>query len=154
MVALPQLCEVSYLVSTMAEPISLASGLITLTVFALKAGKSLHHAVESFQTNKRTIRELKEELEALDEVLQSLQQAAADYEAELAGLKLPLLRCGKACSEFETVIDKCTTNSGRSRTGFRDWTKLTYMGDDISRFKLMLAGYKATISIALGGATL
>ncbi|EDN06866.1 predicted protein [Histoplasma mississippiense (nom. inval.)] len=126
----------------MAEPVSLASGIITL------AGRS-----RSFRSTKRVVRELKEELESLDGVLQSLQQAVVAYGDELAGLNLPLLRCGKACREFEDVINKCVTHSAGSKTSFRDWAKLTYMGEDIGRFRLMLAGYKSTINIALGDAT-
>ncbi len=138
----------------MADPISIASGLLALAAFALQATKSLYQAVESFQSNRRTIRELREELEALDGVLQSLHQAAANNNADLTGLKLPLFRCGKACRDFEAVIIKCTAHSGGSRTSFRDWAKLKYMGDDVVGFKNMLAGYKATISIALGDANL
>lgn len=138
----------------MADPISIASGLLALATFALQSSKSLYQAVESFQSNGRTIRELREELEALDGVLQSLYQAAAKSNSDLTGLKLPLFRCGKACRDFEAMIIKCTAHSGGSRTSFRDWAKLKYMGDDIIGFKNMLAGYKSTISIALGDANL
>jgi hypothetical protein len=138
----------------MAEPIGIASGLVALATFALTSSISLYQAVDSFQSNKRIIRELKEELEALDGVLKSLQQAAVDNGTDLTSLNLPLFRCGKACKEFEAVMIKCTAHSGGSRTSFRDWAKLTYMGGDIAGFKSMLGGYKSTISIALGDANL
>ena len=35
-----------------------------------------------------------------------------------------------------------------------DWARLQYMGGGIANLKATLAGYKVTISIALGGATL
>jgi len=138
----------------MAEAIGLASGLLALAVFAFQSSVSLRHAVDSFQSQKKVIRELKEELEALNGVLQSLQQAAADNSENLSGLNLPLFRCGKACKDFEEVIIKCVAHSGGSRTSFRDWAKLKYMGDDIAGFKDMLAGYKSTINIALADANL
>jgi Fungal N-terminal domain of STAND proteins len=138
----------------MAEPIGIASGLLALASFAFQSSISLYRVVESFKSNKKIIRELKDELEALDGVLHSLQQATANSVIDLPALKLPLLRCGQACQEFETVIFKCTAHSDRPRTSFRDWAKLTYMGDDILGFKNMLAGYKATIGIALGDANL
>lgn len=138
----------------MAEPISLASGLLTLAVFAFQGSRSLYITVESFQTSRRAIRDLKEELEALNETLQSLQETIADDGAELEGLKLPLLRCGKACRDFEEIINKCVKHSGTERTSFRDWAKFMYMGEDIARFKATLGGYKDTICIAIGGATL
>jgi hypothetical protein len=138
----------------MAETIGIASGLLTLAGFALGSSKSLYQTVKSFQNNQRTIRELREELEALNGVLQSLHQTVANTNADLTSLKLPLFRCGKACKEFEAVISKCTAHSDGSRKSFRDWAKLKYMGDDIVGFKNMLAGYKSTVSIALGDANL
>ena len=141
-------------IRTMAEPIGIASGLVALATFAFQSSVSLCGVIASFQSNKKIIRELKEELEALDGVLQSLRQATANNVIDLPALILPLLRCGQACQEFEAVIVKCTAHSNGSRTSFRDWAKLTYMGDDIAGFKDMLAGYKSTISIALGDANL
>lgn len=35
------------------------------------------------------------------------------------------------------------------RTNFRDWARLKYIGVDIDGFRRLLAGYKATINIAL-----
>jgi hypothetical protein len=138
----------------MAEPIGIASGLVALASFAFQSSLSLYRAVDSFQSNKRIIRELREELEALEGVLKSLQEATAENAVDLPALNLPLLRCGQACREFEALIAKCTTHSGGSKTSMRDWAKLTYMGDDIVGFKNMWAGYKATINIALGDANM
>jgi hypothetical protein len=138
----------------MAEPIGIASGLLALTTFAFTSSVSLYQAIESFRSNQRTVRELKEELGALKGVLQSLQEAADNNNTHLEALKPPLLCCGNACKDFEALIIKCTKHSGGSRTSFRDWAKLQYMGNDITGFKNMLAGYKSTISIALGDANL
>lgn len=141
----------------MAEPISLASGIVALATFAFKSSVSLYQVVESFQNNQRTMRRLKEEVESLNGVLLSLQKVTAGNSADLDGLKglnLPLLRCGTACKDFEAEIIKCTAHCSGSRTSFRDWAKLKYMGDDIAGFKNMLAGYKSTIIIALGDANL
>ncbi|RFU29622.1 hypothetical protein B7463_g6721, partial [Scytalidium lignicola] len=138
----------------MAEPIGVASGLLALAVFAFQSSRQLYQLVESFQNNQRAVRELREELEALSEVLQSVQETVASTDVDLATLKLPLLRCGKACKEFEAVIVTCAAHSSGSRTSFRDWAKLKYMGDGIVGFKNMLAGYKSTIMIALGNANI
>jgi hypothetical protein len=133
----------------MADP---ASAILTLVVFAFQSSKSLYEAVSSFQTNQRNVRELNEELEALNEVLESLRQAAATMDIDFSSLELPLRRCGRACEDFKGVIEKCTEHSGGSRTSFRDWARLRYMGDDITGFKNVLASYKSTIIIALGDA--
>jgi hypothetical protein len=73
---------------------------------------------------------------------------------DVSALGLPLLRCGKACGEFEEELRKYSSRSSSSRTSFRDWAKLRYMGDGIDDFRQLLAGYKSTISIALTDANL
>lgn len=138
----------------MADPLSITSSIIALAGFALQTSKVLYTLVDSFKTNRRSIRELREELESLQQVLESLKQLATENEQDLESLKLPLYRCGKICEEFAEVIEKCTAHSQESRTSFRDWTKLQYKGDDITKFKLKLGEYKATISISLASATL
>jgi len=90
----------------------MTSGLLTLVVFAAQSSQLLYQAVASFRSSQRTIRELKEELEALDKVLQSLQRTVTDANIDVTSLKLPLLRCGKACVDFEVVIANCTKHSG------------------------------------------
>ena len=139
--------------SEMAEPVGLASGLITLVGFTLQCSKSLYQAVGSFQSHQRTIRDLRDELQSLNGVLQSLLEVADSPNTSLSSLKLPLLRCGKACKDFEDVIARCAGRS-ESRTSFRDWAKLRYMGDGVESFRHMLAGYKSTIAIALGDANM
>lgn len=44
--------------------------------------------------------------------------------------------------------------SGEPRTGFWDWTKLNYMGHDMTGFKNMLAAYKSTFSVVIADAKL
>lgn len=138
----------------MADPISVTSGLLTLVTFGLKASTSLYQTIKGYNSHQRNVRELREELEALTSVLESLSQAVADADADFVALKIPLHRCGNACKDFEAIILKSAERSGDSRTSFRDWARLKYMGDDITGFKNMLAGYKATITIALCNANL
>lgn len=138
----------------MADPLSIASGILTLTVFAFESSRVLYQTVASLQHNQRTVRQLKEELEALSGALEALQETITNTDVDLSILRLPLLRCGKACEDFEALIVKCTAHSGGSKTSFRDWARLRYMGDDIVGFKNMLAGYKSTIIIALGDANM
>lgn len=138
----------------MADPISLASGLLTLVTFGIKSSSSLYQTIKDFNSHQRNVRELKEELEALGEVLRSLNQMAVDPALDFTPLKLPLLRCGNACKDFEAAIVKCAEHSNGPRTSFRDWARLKYMGDDITGFKNMLAGYKSTVTIALCDANL
>lgn len=139
----------------MAEPIGLASGLLGLATFAFKSSIALYNTVRSFQSHPKHVRDLIEELEALSGVLRSLRETVSTIaNADLSALDIPLQRCGNACEEFEQEIRKCSSRSGGTRTSFRDWAKLRYMGDDINGFRLLLAGYKSTIHIALTDANL
>ncbi|KAH8688862.1 hypothetical protein BGW36DRAFT_352992 [Talaromyces proteolyticus] len=137
----------------MADPLSVTASVVALAGFAFQTSKSLYQAVESFKSSKRAIRELRDEVESLTGVLETLTQIAVEYEDQLKSLKLPLLRCGKACREFEETINKCVAHAGGQRTSFRDWARLQYMGGDIADLKTTLAGYKSTINVAIGGAT-
>jgi hypothetical protein len=139
----------------MAEPISLASGLLALTTFALQSSIALYKTVQSFQSHPQRVRDLTEELEALTGVLGPLTETiSATTDVDLSALDLPLLRCGNACKEFEQEIMKCSSRSLGGRKSFRDWAKLRYMGEDIDSFRRLLAGYKLTINIALTDANL
>lgn len=138
----------------MADPISLASGILALTTFTMQSTKILYEVIESYRNNSRTVRELKEELEALEAVLGSLMTLPNDEQIGLSVLKLPLLRCGEACRDLADTIEKCTTRSGGDRASFRDWFKLTYRGRDIASFRNVIAAYKSTIAIALADANM
>lgn len=138
----------------MAEPIGIASGLITFVAFALKASTSLYEAIDSFKSTQRVIRELKTELSELRTVLHSLEETSRSSSVKLDALAVPLQRCGKTCEEFEKVISKCTAHSGGSRERFRDWAKIRYMGNSIEGFRGTIAVYKSTIIIALGDANM
>jgi hypothetical protein len=139
----------------MAEPIGLASGLLALAGFAFQASITLYQTVQSFKFHPKQLRDLNDELQALTGVLGSLTETvSASTDVDLSALDLPLLRCGNACKEFEREILKCSSRSGGSRTSFRDWAKLRYMGDNIDGFRQLLAGYKSTINIALADASL
>lgn len=129
----------------------MSSGVPTLLIAAIQAGKTLHETIQSFRNFERTIRDLRSELESLIDVLENLKSVVVTDEGPIVSmLKLPVLNCHQTCQEFNAVIIKCTKHSASSRTSFRDWAQVRYMGGDIRDFKDMLAGYKSTIAIALG----
>ena len=139
----------------MAETIGVASGVVALATSAFQASITLHSTIQSFQLHHKRVRDLIEELEALNGVLGPLNETLNTATGiDLSALDLPLLRCGNACKEFREELLKCSSRSDGIRTSFRDWAKLRYMGDDIDGFRRLLAGYKSTINIALTDATL
>lgn len=139
----------------MAEAIGVVSGLLTLASFAFQSSTELYQMIQSFRSHPKDVRDLEEELEALCGVLAQLTDTInATTELDLSSLDLPLRRCGNACKEFKQELEKCSSRSSASRTSFRDWAKLKYMGENIDNFRRLLAGYKITICIALADANL
>jgi hypothetical protein len=138
----------------MEDQISVTCPLITLTGFAAQASESLYQTIKRFPNSKRAARELRDEAQALLQELEGLKHLAVDYEQELSALKLPLLQCGVTCNGLSDRIDQSVKHSEASRTRLEDWTRLQYLGEGIVNYKNVLANYKATINIALGGVTL
>ncbi|OQD67111.1 hypothetical protein PENDEC_c046G04162 [Penicillium decumbens] len=132
------------------------AGSLALANFALKCSVALQETANGYKTNSKIVRDLREELESLNEVLRILSTTINTKKdaAEFAVLEIPLWRCGKACQDLEESIIKYTWKLGDGNMSPRDWARITYMGEDIDGFRQMVAGYKSTITIALGGARL
>lgn len=125
-----------------ANPISTASGLLALVHFAHQNQILLYQTVKTLHSKTNNVHELREELEALDTVLRSLEyEIVRNTNTELSSLDVALLRCGKDCIGFQAEIVKGTAT-------FQDLAKITYMGIDVIRFKDMLRGYKSTFFVA------
>ncbi|KAL2845936.1 hypothetical protein BJY01DRAFT_213790 [Aspergillus pseudoustus] len=133
----------------MAEALGAASAITTFVTLAFQATVVLYQTVKSIGSRERIIRELREELHDLTEVLQTLNELAGYTDIDLTALEGPLERCAGACKDFNVLVVECTQHSSEERYSKRDWLKIQYMGEDISGFKNMLAGYKSTITIAL-----
>ncbi|KAL3462748.1 hypothetical protein BJX64DRAFT_258536 [Aspergillus heterothallicus] len=133
----------------MAEALGAASAITTFVALAVQATTILCQTVESLKTREKLIRELREELQDLKDVLSTLRDLIGSSDIDLTALERPLKRCTGACTEFNAVIVKCTQHSSEERYSKRDWLRIRYMDDDISGFRNMLAGYKSTITIAL-----
>lgn len=133
----------------MSDPISAAAGILALITFGVQATSSLFQTIKDFKRATSTVRQLSEELDALRTVLQSLKETIEETDSDFVDLKIPLSQCAKACQNFESLIARNAGISARAKATFQDWAKLKYHGDDINGFKETIAGYKATISIAL-----
>lgn len=138
----------------MAEVVGSLSAVASLLALTLQSSITLYQTIQSLQSRDKTIRELRQELEALQHVLQALGESFSNSEVDLIALEQPLRRCKDACSDFNSLLAKCTSHSTEERSSKRDWLKLKYLGEDIAGFKDMLACYKSTISIALAYANL
>lgn len=135
----------------MAEAVGLASGLITLIVFAYKTSKSLHEAVSSFKSQHQTIKDVLADLDSLVTVLATIHEQAQRSQEEvtsLESLREPLNCCATTCKEMREMLDACTSHSKDGQTSVRDWLKMRYREKSFDDMKTRLASYKSTLVIA------
>jgi len=138
----------------MADPVSVAAGIVGLTAFAIQSSKVLYDTIESIKNNSRSVRELKEELNSLSGVLHSLEETLAVAEIDFSALQTPLRRCGRLCEEFSVLIKKCSQHGDPGKFSIRDFIAITYKGRDITELRSLIAAYKSTIAIALADANM
>ncbi|KFZ01386.1 hypothetical protein V500_00796 [Pseudogymnoascus sp. VKM F-4518 (FW-2643)] len=132
----------------MADPLSATLAVVTA---AIQSAKSLNEAVKRFKDRHSTLRRLQHELDDLTNILESLTQAINAETSVMKLLQGPIDRCTKVCSEFEQSMN---VFNAKSKTGFRDWTKMEFMRGDINEFIDTIAGYKSTITVGLGTITM
>lgn len=138
----------------MGDPLSITSGIIAIVTATIQTSKALHQTIQSFRTHHSTVVRLTRELSDLTTVLESLSYHVTSNDRPFLPLVFPLNQCRQACDDFKRLIEENSKRSGPNRTSFRDWAKLYYMSGDVDNFTDMLAGYKATINIALADANL
>lgn len=134
----------------MAEAVGLASGLLTLIIFAYDTSKSLYEAVSSFKSQRKTIKDVLADLDSLVTVLEKIhEQAQRSQEVErLEPLREPLNCCTTTCHEMHEMLDACTTHSKEGRDSVRDWLNMRYHEKSFEDMKKRLASFKSTLSIA------
>ncbi|CRL30488.1 unnamed protein product [Penicillium camemberti] len=139
----------------MAEVIGIASGLAGLVSLALQSSTTLFSTVQSLRNREKSIRDLRDALQDLDEVLNILRESISTAPFLNSGIiEKPLGRCCKACNDFNALIISCSEHSTDNKFSIRDWAKLRYMGEDVVGFQTMISGYKSTINIALAYANM
>lgn len=132
------------------------SGLLFITVSAIKSSSKLYDTIQTFKVHPREVRELLTELDGLNGVLQTLSQTAGiDVDVDISGLKETLRQFSRACEDFEGELLKYSSRSGGDRASFREWASFRYLGSDgIEAFRQLLISYKGTISVAISFANL
>ncbi|KAL2856078.1 hypothetical protein BJX68DRAFT_229990 [Aspergillus pseudodeflectus] len=133
------------------DPVSISVSVLAVITAALQSANTLKETVTRFKERNKTLGRLQNELEDLTKILDLLQNAVETDASVLALLQGPVGRCSQLCSEFE---DSIKVFAKKSKTGFRDWTRMEFMRGDINEFIETLAGYKSTISVGLGTITM
>lgn len=135
----------------MADPLSITASALAIITAAIQSTRSLSETVKRYKGRDTTLRRLQDELEGLTNILDTLREVVDLEVSMMALLKGPVDRCSQACREFENSMKQF---DGKSKVGFRDWTKMEFMRGNINDFMDTLVGYKSTISIGLGTITM
>ena len=133
------------------DPLSITASVVAVITAAIQSTKSLHETVKRFRERNKTLQRLQDELADLTNILNSLTQVTNVETSMLALLQGPIDQCNQVCREFEQSME---VFSGKSKTGFQDWTRMEFMKGNINEFIDTIAGYKSTISVGLGTITM
>jgi hypothetical protein len=134
----------------MAEAVGLASGLLTLVLFAFDGSKSLYEAISSFKSQRQTIKDVLADLDALVTVLTTIRERVqhATEVGKLEPLRQPLKCCAATCQEMREMLDACTAHSKDGQASVRDWLKMQYREKSFDDMKIRLSSYRTTLVIA------
>jgi chromosome segregation ATPase len=135
----------------MANALSISASVLAIVAAAFQTTKSLNGTVNRYKGRDKTLQRLQGELEDLLNILGTLEATLNSENSVLYLLKGPLSRCSQLCHDFEISMVEF---NGKSKPGSGDWAKMEFMRGDINDFTEVLAGYKATISVALGTVTM
>ncbi|PKX88608.1 uncharacterized protein P174DRAFT_446454 [Aspergillus novofumigatus IBT 16806] len=134
-----------------ADPLSIATSLLSVTSATIQTTKSLYDTVQQFNNQNKSLHRLQDELEELTNILFALTEVTNAETSMSALLQAPIHQYSQICREFEQSLKAF---SGKSKTGSRDWAKMEFMRGDINKFIHTIAAYKLTISVALGTFTM
>lgn len=132
------------------DPLSITVSGLTIVTATIQTTKALKNTVTRFKDRDKTLARLQHVLEDQSNILDVLE-GAVDSGVSAALLEGPVSRCNQVCREFDTAMQAF---AGKSKMGFRDWTKMEFMKGDINEFMDTLAGYNATISVSIGTITM
>ncbi|KAF2173317.1 hypothetical protein M409DRAFT_17258 [Zasmidium cellare ATCC 36951] len=135
----------------MADPLSITASLLAISTAAVQTTKALCETVKRYRGRDKTLRRLQDELDDLTRILEALTRVTAADESLSALLQGPVGRCTQICHDFELSMERF---AGKSKTGFKDWTKLEFMRGDINEFIETISGLKSTIAVGVGTVTM
>ncbi|KFA81154.1 hypothetical protein S40288_01025, partial [Stachybotrys chartarum IBT 40288] len=138
-------------IQSMADPLSVTASVLAIVTAAIQSTNSLKETVSRYRERDKTLHRLQDELEDLIKILKTLETIQVLEHSMLSLLQGPISRCTQVCYDFESSMKRF---HGKTKVGFRDWTKLEFMKGNINDFMEALIGYKSTIAIGLGIITL
>lgn len=130
------------------------SSAITVALLASQAFQIAYQTIEGLHNLPATVISIKDELRALELVINLIIKAAKQNEDAIHRLEPLLDHCTKESARFSALIAKCIAHSSTGRRSLRDWGRLTLAEKQIEDFRNLLGRAKLNISLAIGGLNL
>lgn len=145
----------------MADPFSITAGAVGIAGVALQSVKALLDDIQSIKDAPEAIKDLKEDLLAVEVVIKPLDTALQGSAFETlnhdarAGLGLAINNCKRACDKFRTKFKKWTKHSTDDKIHWWDRVRVGLFAEaEIEVLSEQLSKCRDTITSAVATATL
>ncbi len=143
----------------MADPLSVAAGVIAVATLAYSSAKTLHQCISSIRDAPEIFVHLNDDVRQLCEVIRSLRQQVKKSRANASLTSVqkshlqeidPILKsCKSSCDTFYSTIDHLTRRSRDGQFRLRDRFRLQFNEKDIKTLQIRLNSHKSTLTLAL-----
>lgn len=137
----------------MADPLSIAAGIIAIITATIQSSTALYDTIESFKNYPQRVKDLLKQLSSLTQTLDSLRELSEQDESVGVSLKVPLRECGATCDGFGRLLSVHRRKLSNGKV-FSAWMHLKFRNGDVVNFMETLTVYKSTIAIAIADANL
>lgn len=143
----------------MAEAVGLAASIIGIVQLTWDSCKTLNDTIKRYQNAPAKLRNLLNDLDTLQQLLQSLKShlepsVSAGQPNALEALKPAIQGCQQLCDEFTGLISELTSHSRVNYIGKRDRIRFHFNDTEIMLLKERLLQHKLSFDIALNVASL
>ncbi|KAK3339860.1 hypothetical protein B0T25DRAFT_560751 [Lasiosphaeria hispida] len=143
----------------MADPLSIAAGVVGLLGYTLHGSKRMLEFIESIRNAPKDVAALSLDLRALHDVLATLAGMQNEFNSNptiIDCLRVPLENCVDIFTDFTATLNQfvVTTRDGSMRV--RTWKNIVwaFREKEISLFRDTTLAYKASLNMAVGAMTL
>jgi hypothetical protein len=144
----------------MADPFSVAAGVVSITVPALHGARLLLNDLSNIADAPRTIRYLRDDIASTLQVRDAFEQIKSDDWQHLGDVvigqaKTTIQFCDEACTSFRQDIQRWTRHSKNDVLGLRDRTTVGFFKErQVKAMSGQLQSCKISLNAAISLATL
>lgn len=144
----------------MADPLSIAAGLVGIVVPALHATRLLLDDLQKISEAPSTVETLRQDVGFLEATLKSLETVSQPEWTALGATvaqqsSIAITCCTKSCIEFRTDLQRWTRHSDEGDISWRDRASLgLFRQNQIKAMSEQLQKYRASLNLVVSTATL